>query len=52
MDPSVYPNPEKWDPSRYLPDRAEDKKVSMGYLGWGIARHPCLGMRVSFGFKV
>lgn len=26
-DESVYPNPERWDPGRYLPDRAEDKKV-------------------------
>ena len=37
---------EKWDPSRYLPDREEDKKVTYGWLGWGVARHPCLGMRV------
>lgn len=45
LDPNIYPNPEQWDPSRYLPDKAEDKKVSYGFLGWGVARHPCLGMR-------
>ncbi|KAK4704365.1 hypothetical protein P7C70_g1842, partial [Phenoliferia sp. Uapishka_3] len=45
MDPEVYADPDKWDPSRYLPDRAEDKKVPFGWLGWGVARHPCLGMR-------
>ncbi|KAL8281305.1 hypothetical protein RQP46_006339 [Phenoliferia psychrophenolica] len=45
MDPNVYAEPEKWDPSRYLPDRAEDKKVPFGWVGWGISRHPCLGMR-------
>ena len=41
LDPSIYPEPETWDPARYLPDRAEDKKVPLGYLGWGAGRHPC-----------
>jgi sterol 14-demethylase len=45
QDPSIYPNPEVWDPARYLPGREEDKKVSHGWLGWGVARHPCAGMR-------
>lgn len=44
-DPSIYRDPDKWDPSRYLPERAEDRKVPYGYLGWGAGRHPCLGMR-------
>jgi cytochrome P450 len=47
QDPLVYKEPEKWDPARYLPDRAEDKKKPYSYLGWGAGRHPCLGMRVS-----
>jgi cytochrome P450 len=34
-----------WDPSRYLPDRAEDKKAPNAFVGWGTGRHPCLGMR-------
>jgi sterol 14-demethylase len=41
LDPSIYRDPESWDPSRYLSDRAEDKKVPLGYLGWGAGRHPC-----------
>ncbi|KAF8855280.1 cytochrome P450 [Acephala macrosclerotiorum] len=45
LDPKIYPNPTQWDPSRYLPERAEDKKVPLGWLGWGVGRHPCLGMR-------
>lgn len=45
MDPAVYSDPGRWDPGRYLPDRAEDKKTPLSYLGWGIGRHPCLGMR-------
>ncbi|KAF2123378.1 cytochrome P450 [Dothidotthia symphoricarpi CBS 119687] len=45
LDPEIYPDPEKWDPARYLPDRAEDKKKPHAFLGWGVGRHPCLGMR-------
>ncbi|POS73838.1 cytochrome P450 6A1 [Diaporthe helianthi] len=45
FNPEVYTNPTEWDPSRFLPERAEDKKVPFGYLGWGVGRHPCLGMR-------
>ncbi|KAF1815451.1 cytochrome P450 6A1 [Eremomyces bilateralis CBS 781.70] len=45
FDPEIYTDPQTWDPSRYLPHRAEDKKVQNGYLGWGTGRHPCHGMR-------
>lgn len=45
MDPTVYTNPTKFDPGRFLPDRAEDKKTPLAYVGWGAGRHPCLGMR-------
>ena len=45
QDPEVYPEPLRWDPGRYLPERAEDKKKPYGYLGWGLGRHPCPGQR-------
>jgi sterol 14-demethylase len=45
MDPDIYPDPWNFDPGRYLPDRAEDKKQPFAYMGWGQGRHPCLGMR-------
>lgn len=45
MDPAMYTNPTAFDPGRFLPDRAEDRKTPFGYLGWGAGRHPCLGMR-------
>ncbi|KAG8984704.1 hypothetical protein FRB94_005877 [Tulasnella sp. JGI-2019a] len=45
MNPGVYMNPEIWDPSRYQPDRVEDKNGSHVFLGWGSGRHPCRGMR-------
>lgn len=44
-DPEVWANPDKWDPARYLPDRAEDKLKPRIYQGWGVGRHPCQGMR-------
>ncbi|CCC12428.1 hypothetical protein SMACR_06508 [Sordaria macrospora] len=47
VNPSIYPDPLRWDPGRYLPDRAEDKKEPLAFLGWGAGRHPCLGMRLA-----
>jgi sterol 14-demethylase len=42
LDPDVYVDPHKWDPARYLPERAEDKKKNIhGFVGWGVGRHPC-----------
>jgi cytochrome P450 len=41
----IYTHPDEWDPSRYLPGRAEDKKQAYSWMGWGLARHPCLGVR-------
>ncbi|PQE32897.1 cytochrome P450 6A1 protein [Rutstroemia sp. NJR-2017a WRK4] len=45
QDPEVYSEPQKWDPSRYFPARAEDKKKPFCWIGWGAGRHPCLGTR-------
>ncbi|RYO88763.1 hypothetical protein DL766_005187 [Monosporascus sp. MC13-8B] len=45
MDESLYPYPQRFDPGRYFENRAEDKKVHHGFLGWGSGRHPCLGMK-------
>ncbi|KAM3418058.1 hypothetical protein BST61_g6264 [Cercospora zeina] len=45
LNPDLFPNPREWDPARYLPERAEDKKETYAWMGWGLARHPCLGMR-------
>lgn len=41
MNPKIYEDPYKWDPARYDPGRAEDKKIPHGYIGWGSGRHPC-----------
>jgi len=45
LDPEIYPNPLKFDPTRYDEERREDKKSTFGYLGWGAGRHICSGMR-------
>jgi len=45
LNPAIYTNPEAWDPARYLPGREEDKSAPDGYLGWGLGRHLCAGMR-------
>ena len=42
---TIYTDPEKFDPERYFPDRAEDKNKQFAWIGWGVGRHPCLGMR-------
>lgn len=44
-NPSIYTEPERFDPTRYLEGRAEDKNKQYGWIGWGVSRHPCLGMR-------
>jgi sterol 14-demethylase len=41
MDETVYKNPGRWDPARYLSERGEDKKKQHGYVGWGSGLHPC-----------
>ncbi|TVY35052.1 Sterol 14-demethylase [Lachnellula occidentalis] len=45
LNPDIFRDPEKWDPSRYEEGREEDKKAPYAWVGWGAARHPCLGMR-------
>ncbi|KAJ8603560.1 hypothetical protein MRB53_042103 [Persea americana] len=45
QNPDIYTDPLKFDPGRYTPERAEDKKEKYGYVGWGVSRHPCLGKR-------
>ncbi|KOS17803.1 Cytochrome P450 [Escovopsis weberi] len=48
FDPSIYKDPYKWDPSRYLDGEQDDKKAPPhSYLGWGSGLHPCLGMKLA-----
>jgi cytochrome P450 len=38
LDPSIYTNPLDFDPERFMPERAEDKKQTYGFMGWGVVR--------------
>jgi hypothetical protein len=40
MDPSVYPDPLRFRPARYL-GKADAKQETQGYAGWGSGLHPC-----------
>src|SRR6267378_425105 len=35
MDPEIYNEPSKFDPDRYLEGRAEDRKQTFAFVGWG-----------------
>ena len=43
-DPSTYAHPDRFDPARFLPDRAEDKKVPGSFMPFGGGVRQCLGM--------
>ncbi|KAG8704821.1 hypothetical protein FRC08_002018 [Ceratobasidium sp. 394] len=42
-DPNIYPEPNKFNPSRFA--EGPDKSQAHGFLGWGVGRHPCAGRR-------
>ncbi|KNG82267.1 hypothetical protein ANOM_009873 [Aspergillus nomiae NRRL 13137] len=47
FNPDIYPNPNLWDPGRYLPNGSQSNDIPLSYLGWGAGRHPCVGMRLA-----
>ena len=43
-DPSIYPNPEKFDPERFSP-AAKQSRNPYTYMPFGHGPHNCIGMR-------
>ena len=44
----IYEDPEKFDPSRLMAPREEDKKMPNAYLPFGAGRHGCMGHNFAF----
>ncbi len=42
--PAIFDHPDRYDPLRYAPDRAEDKKDRFALFGFGGGTHKCTGM--------
>jgi sterol 14alpha-demethylase len=42
--PALFEEPEKFDPLRFAPDRAEDKQHRFALFGFGGGAHKCTGM--------
>jgi len=43
-DPSVYPEPEKFDPERWLDPEGSASKNPKNYIGFGSGPHRCIGL--------
>ncbi|CAG2172077.1 unnamed protein product, partial [Oppiella nova] len=44
--PEYYPNPDRWDPERFMPEN-RDQLVPYTYLPFGLGPRNCVGMRFS-----
>jgi cytochrome P450 len=46
-DPKLWKEPARFDPLRFAPDRAEDKKVKGLFMPFGGGAHACIGAQLS-----
>jgi sterol 14alpha-demethylase len=42
--PTLYSEPDRFDPDRFAPGREEDRRASYSLIGFGGGKHRCLGM--------
>ena len=47
FDPAVWTAPQTFDPDRFSPERAEDRKRRGTYLPFGAGAHACIGAQLS-----
>lgn len=47
FDPEVWTNPDAFDPDRFSPERAEDRKKRGAYFPFGAGAHSCIGAQLS-----
>ncbi len=46
--PTVFKDPERYDPDRFAPPREEHKQATHVLIGFGGGRHRCLGMHFAY----
>jgi cytochrome P450 len=46
-DPKWWSNPETFDPERFSPDRAEDRRHKSAFVPFGGGPHVCIGMQLA-----
>ncbi|MEO5721783.1 MAG: cytochrome P450 [Chthoniobacterales bacterium] len=46
--PEVFPNPDRYDPERFSPDRAEDRRTPHSLIAFGGGRHRCAGAAFAY----
>jgi sterol 14-demethylase len=46
--PEVFARPDHYDPERFAPGRAEDRKARFALITFGGGRHGCLGMTFAY----
>jgi sterol 14-demethylase len=46
--PEFYSNPDEFDPDRFSPERAEDRKKPYSYLAFSAGRHACIGEKFAY----
>lgn len=47
LNANIYADPTKFDPGRFTKGKEDNQKETYTYLGWGVGRHPCAGMRIA-----
>src|SRR5262249_47575973 len=46
-DPRLWSAPEVFDPTRFAPDRSEDKRQRAAFMPFGTGPHTCIGMQLA-----